>query len=61
VNRIFERKYRLHFQGLRISQEGNQHQKKKERKRRALLHAAFLFGLHFNPEDGGDKSHRNVG
>jgi hypothetical protein len=25
-----------------------------------LLHAAFLHGLFFNPEDGGDKFFRNI-
>jgi hypothetical protein len=26
-----------------------------------LLHAGFLFGLFFDPEDGGDMFFRNVG
>jgi hypothetical protein len=26
-----------------------------------LLHAGFLLGLFFNPEDGDDMFHRNVG
>jgi hypothetical protein len=58
VKRCFERTYRLHPQGRRISQ-------KQERRESRAMHATCfhvgLFGLFFDPEYGGDMYLQNVG
>jgi hypothetical protein len=43
---------RLHLQGRRVSQERNQQEE--------ILAAAYLLGLLFDLEDGGDMFFRNV-
>jgi hypothetical protein len=46
---------------LRISEKINQHKSISLRSASYLLHAGFLLGLFFYPEDGGDMFLRNVG
>jgi hypothetical protein len=55
VNQRFGRTYHTHLQCQRINQAGS-----KKSFACYLLHAGFLFGLFFDPENGGDvppKSH----
>jgi hypothetical protein len=51
-NRRFEEKCRLHLQCRRIRQERKQ--RNADSSTCYLLHAGFLLGLFFYPEDGGD-------
>jgi hypothetical protein len=51
----FRGTYRLHLQGGIISEAGS-----KQSPACYLLHAGFLFGLFFDPEDVGDRFLLNV-
>jgi hypothetical protein len=61
INRRFGRIYRLHFQ-CRMNHVKNQHEAgSKQSSVSFFLHAGSLFGLLFDPKDGGDMYLRNVG
>jgi hypothetical protein len=58
VNRSFGETRCLHLQERRTSQARNQHE---AGGKHSLLHADFLLGLFFDPEDGGDVFLQHVG
>jgi hypothetical protein len=57
ANRRFEGKCDSYLHVSKISQARNQYEADRKQ---SLLHAGFLLGLFFYPEDGGDVLLRNV-
>jgi hypothetical protein len=58
ISRHFWGTAHLHVQGQRISKARNQHESRSQAG--LCFHAGFLFGLFFDPEDGGDMFLQNV-